>query len=101
MWRAYVEMELGFAEGLRRRWGVLGIDIGNEHQGKGKARAQDEGGNGDRDHTVRGEGHSRTELDDADGDDIARKKILDGAIVKSVVSSAAQGTLLIKHCDRN
>lgn len=36
MWREYVRMKLGFMEGLRRRWDVLGIDVSNA--GKGKAR---------------------------------------------------------------
>ena len=30
MWREYVRMELGFIEGLRRRWDVLGIAVGED-----------------------------------------------------------------------
>jgi hypothetical protein len=32
LWREYVKMELGFMESVRRRWSVLGIEIGEEQQ---------------------------------------------------------------------
>ena len=35
MWSEYVKMELGFVESMRRRWGVLGIEV------KGKEKVVD------------------------------------------------------------
>jgi len=32
LWREYVKMELGFMESIRRRWEVLGIEIGEEQR---------------------------------------------------------------------
>ncbi|KAJ7287382.1 U3 small nucleolar RNA-associated protein 6-domain-containing protein [Mycena rebaudengoi] len=60
LWREYVKMELGFVEGLRRRWDVLGV---NE---KGKGR------------------------DDAETGTAARNAIIDGAIVTSVIDAAVK-----------
>jgi U3 small nucleolar RNA-associated protein 6 len=37
IWVEYVKMELGFVEGLRRRWDVLGIG----EEGKGKEKEKD------------------------------------------------------------
>lgn len=84
-------MELGFIESLRRRWDVLGIDE------KGKKKAVDD------DPSERIMGHSGGEhqkilmeddLDAYEGDEgrAARLQIMDGGIVKSVISSAALGT---------
>ncbi|KAF7790424.1 hypothetical protein EIP86_001379 [Pleurotus ostreatoroseus] len=80
MWREYVKFELGFVEGMRRRWGVLGIEI----KGKGKAR-EDEG--------LEENDVEKMQVDaDGEGDDSeqARKEILQGAIVKSVISHAVK-----------
>jgi len=86
-------MELGFIENLRRRWDILGIN----------------GRSGDKN----GEGGETTDVDDPSlhilpelGETVAvqesveevegtnsRKEIMQGAIVKSVMSSAVQGTL--------
>lgn len=87
MWTEYVKMEMGFVEGLRRRWGILGVDIG---KGKGKGKSVDT------DMDVLGEGGDvqRMEEDvDEEGDqgDAVRREIMEGAIVKSVVSSAVKG----------
>ncbi|KII92126.1 hypothetical protein PLICRDRAFT_103628 [Plicaturopsis crispa FD-325 SS-3] len=86
MWTEYVKMEMGFVEGLRRRWGILGVDIG---KGKGKGKSVDT------DMDVLGEGGDvqRMEEDaDEEGDqgDAVRREIMEGAIVKSVVSSAVK-----------
>lgn len=85
-----MRMELGFIESLRRRWDVLGIDE------KGKKKAVDD------DPSERIMGHSgedqeilmEDDLDAYEGDEgrAARLQIMDGGIVKSVISSAALGT---------
>lgn len=82
MWREYVRMEMGFVEGMRRRWTVLGIH--------------------EEDHPI-AEAETTTEEDMApltpeeiaaekggDEGEKARQAIMDGAIVKSVISSAAK-----------
>ncbi|GJE95014.1 hypothetical protein PsYK624_111930 [Phanerochaete sordida] len=84
MWREYVRFELGFVESMRRRWELLGIDV----NGKGKAKAQEE---------VE-EGMDEREVDqmqmeaDGEGDESeqARREIMQGAIVKSVISNAVK-----------
>ncbi|KAI0044537.1 hypothetical protein FA95DRAFT_1496860 [Auriscalpium vulgare] len=72
MWREYVKMELGFVESLRRRWDLLGIEL----DGKGKGTSPP------------------PPLDDAVDDEVegdaARIEIMNGAIVKSVITSAAK-----------
>ncbi len=71
MWREYVRLELGFVEALRRRWDVLGIslvDQDGESQGERIDRAEEE----------------------AMGD-AARRAIMDGAIVRQAIDSAAKG----------
>ncbi|KXN90172.1 U3 small nucleolar RNA-associated protein 6 [Leucoagaricus sp. SymC.cos] len=71
MWREYVRMELGFIESLRRRWDVLGISLiteGKVEKGKGKAEGEF----------------------DPNESAAARGQIMQGAIVKSVISSAAE-----------
>ena len=60
LWTEYVKFELGFVEGLGRRWGVLGV--------AGGAGTEDE-----------------------DASEEARKEIMEGAIVRAVISEAAQG----------
>ena len=87
MWKEYVKFELGFVESMRRRWDVLGIDV----NGKGKAKAQE---------SVIGmdEGEVEQMQTEADGEgdeaEQARKEIMQGAIVKSVISNAVKGTQL-------
>ena len=85
MWREYVKFELGFVESMRRRWDVLGIDT----NGKGKEKVP---GNAE-------EGMNEGEIEqmqheaDAEGDEAeeARKAIMQGAIVKSVISNGVKG----------
>ena len=82
-------MELGFVESMRRRWGVLGINV----QGKGKGRAQgDEPVDGGMDE---GQVEQMQTSADGEGDDAeqARREIMQGAIIKSVVSNAVKGML--------
>ncbi|KAH9485258.1 U3 small nucleolar RNA-associated protein 6 [Psilocybe cubensis] len=85
MWKEYVKMELGFIESLRRRWDVLGIKLGAKEEEKEDASE-----------LIVGEGISEKEVDktaEMDGEyekEEARRKVMDGAIVASVISSAAQ-----------
>ncbi|KAJ7497093.1 U3 small nucleolar RNA-associated protein 6-domain-containing protein [Mycena latifolia] len=72
LWREYVRMELAFIESLRRRWDVLGLD----QKGKGKEHAD--------------QATEEALAADADQGAEARTAIMDGAIVKSVITSAVQ-----------
>ncbi|CDO69297.1 hypothetical protein BN946_scf184976.g16 [Trametes cinnabarina] len=94
MWREYVRMEMNFVESLRRRWSVLGIDI----KGKGK---DTEKGDGSRRRNANesslgdgnAEGDDGMQVDDEedlDEDETARKEIMEGAIVKAVISNAVK-----------
>ena len=73
MWREYVRLELGFIEAVRRRWGLLGITLDS-----------DDGEGGEQ-----GERVDRAE-EQAMGD-AARRAIMDGAIVRQAIDSAAKG----------
>ena len=97
MWREYARMELGFVESMRRRWGVLGINI--DSKGKGKAASTM-----DVDESVDGamnEGAVEQMQNEADGEgdesDQARREIMQGAIVKSVVSNAVKGLSIYSY----
>ena len=72
MWREYVRLELGFVEAVRRRWGLLGITLDSDdsegEQGERVDRAEEQA------------------MDDA-----ARREIMDGAIVRQAIDSAAKG----------
>jgi U3 small nucleolar RNA-associated protein 6 len=97
MWREYVKMELGFIEGLRRRWDVLGINIAEDGKGKEKALEMPMDLDGD---------DSMVDQMQVDGDtpgndeDKTRQAVMDGAIVKSVLSSAAKGECLARVTSR-
>ncbi|KAI0949728.1 hypothetical protein AcW1_009250 [Taiwanofungus camphoratus] len=101
MWREYVKMELGFVESLRRRWGVLGIDVEeNLSKGKGtdkgKGKGTDDEEDRGSDHEKRGErGDGEMDKMEVDAEEegageAARREIMQGAIVKSVISSAVK-----------
>ena len=77
LWTEYVKMELGFVEGLRRRWDVLGINV--ETQAKGNAKEM----------PLDLEESENQMLVDEDNRD-ATRAIMEGEIVKSVISSAAK-----------
>ncbi|KAG6811996.1 hypothetical protein H0H92_004961 [Tricholoma furcatifolium] len=88
LWREYVKMELGFIENLRRRWEVLGINTTKPSQEKQGTDSVDTSSFimpdvGDTDIP------DEPKEEEADGAD-ARKEILQGAIVKSVMNNAAQ-----------
>lgn len=82
MWTEYVKMELGFVEGLRRRWEVLGIKV--DLKGKGREQLADEGG------------MENMEVDEIEEDsaEAARREIMQGAIVKTVMANAAKGVFV-------
>jgi U3 small nucleolar RNA-associated protein 6 len=73
LWREYVKLELGWVEGLRRRWKVLGVNIGSEPTN---------GGEVDPDALTGGEGSFGP-----DGED-ARKSILSGQLIVLALNSA-------------
>ncbi|KIJ67863.1 hypothetical protein HYDPIDRAFT_107389 [Hydnomerulius pinastri MD-312] len=98
MWREYIRMELGFVEGMRRRWDVLGISTEEEESmpTKGKQAEMD---------VDMEEGGESLIIDESvekppdeviaaekggDEGEAAQKAIMDGAIVKSALSSAAR-----------
>lgn len=82
-------MELGFIEGLRRRWDVLGIEVGAT-DGKAKEMPLDLEGTDAADVS-----DNQMQVDDSDA---TRRAIMDGAIVKSVISSAANCECLVPVC---
>ncbi|TFK94570.1 hypothetical protein K466DRAFT_579822 [Polyporus arcularius HHB13444] len=99
MWREYVRMELGFVESLRRRWNVLGIEVKGKGKQKGASKGKGKEKEGDAEDPYSGLGEvnleeeaDRMEVDgeDVDEDEAARKEVMAGAIVKSVISSAAK-----------
>ncbi|KAI0373390.1 hypothetical protein BV20DRAFT_962522 [Pilatotrama ljubarskyi] len=98
MWREYVKMEMNFIESLRRRWSVLGIEV------KGKGKETDKAAKGKQKKPAEsGDESALEDADDADADgmevdqeeelgedEAARKQIMDGAIVKAVISNAVK-----------
>lgn len=98
MWREYIRMELGFVEGMRRRWNVLGINTKDDLRpqvGKGVDPDIDMGGDDD---TILIDDQGEKPPDEViaaekggDEGEAARKAIMDGAIVMSALSSAAKG----------
>ncbi|TFK54305.1 hypothetical protein OE88DRAFT_1625427 [Heliocybe sulcata] len=95
MWREYLKMEMGWVESVRRRWSVLGLDTkgkGREKRGISRVLAGDSEDVGagfglDEDGMdVDGEG----EKERGDENEEARRQILDGAIVKAVISNAVK-----------
>lgn len=122
MWREYVRMELGFIENLRRRWDILGISYTKGQVNKGKDNAEaiidpsgvislgvfsgvepednDLGMNDGTDETG-----MVTENDGSNRDEgvAAQQEIIDGAIVKTVMTNAIEGlcfTRLLVRCSR-
>ncbi|PCH43573.1 hypothetical protein WOLCODRAFT_50737, partial [Wolfiporia cocos MD-104 SS10] len=93
LWREYVKMELGFVESLRRHWEALGIKIG-EGVGKGKEKARERTAEVEGQGDEMGDGEAErmeAEAEDAGEDgEAARRAIMEGAIVKSIISSAAK-----------
>ncbi|KAI0334977.1 hypothetical protein GY45DRAFT_1351078 [Cubamyces sp. BRFM 1775] len=98
MWREYVRMELNFVESLRRRWSVLGIDVKGKGKESVKPKSISRGGGMDSGEESDLGGQREEDADgmDVDGeeelgeDEAARKQILEGAIVKAVISNAVK-----------
>jgi U3 small nucleolar RNA-associated protein 6 len=92
MWREYVKFELGFVESMRRRWDVLGIGVNRKGKAKANSSAED--------------GMDESEVEkmqveaDAEGDEAeeARRAIMQGAIVKSVITNAVKGMSYLLSC---
>jgi len=79
-------MELGFIESMKKRWGA---ELASEGSGKGKAKESEVDLGMDEVEVVEEEVVEVEE--DVEGEE-ARKEIVGGAIVKSVISSAVKGT---------
>lgn len=88
MWREYVRMEMGFVEGMKRRWTVLGI-----HE-EGHPVAEAETTTAEKDTAPLTPEEIAAEKGGDEGE-MARQAIMDGAIVKSVILSAAKGPFVI------
>ncbi|THH15630.1 hypothetical protein EW146_g4874 [Bondarzewia mesenterica] len=96
MWREYVKMELGFVEGMRRRWDLLGIKLDAKGKGKERDADIDRGDDGEQEHA------EAMDVDDEVDGDAARQEIMNGVIVKSVISSAAKDPEAVKlHATRS
>lgn len=78
MWREYVRMEIGFVEGMRRRWTVLGIH--EEDHPIAEVETTEEALTPEEITAKKG----------GDEGERARQAIMDGAIVKSVILNAAK-----------
>lgn len=67
LWREHVRLELGFIESLRRRWDVLGVNMTSNDEDQAMATPTDS---------------------DVPSSADARKQVLNGAIVQSVIENA-------------
>ncbi|KAH8119014.1 U3 small nucleolar RNA-associated protein 6-domain-containing protein [Phellopilus nigrolimitatus] len=84
LWREYVKMEMGFVEALRRRWGVLGLKVAEEAREDVVERDVEMSGlEGAKAGLVSSEGMD-------EDDEKARMDILNGALVKTVISNAVK-----------
>ncbi|KAF5330694.1 hypothetical protein D9619_006041 [Psilocybe cf. subviscida] len=107
MWTEYVRMELGFVESLRRRWAVLGISVPGDGDAKASASKEDkekkEKKKSDPSNAIMGEkvedelhaGGDAAEAEEmyhekTDAGAEARRAVMDGAIVASVIDSAVK-----------
>jgi len=93
LWREYVRLELGFVEAVRRRWDVLGISLrdDNEESGRGLGVDVDLGGQGQDKNDRGGQGERVDRAEEQVMGDSARRAIMDGAIVRQAIDSAAKG----------
>lgn len=102
LWREYVKMECGFVEGLRRRWSVLGIKIVEKERGKERVREDDGGDEGlmmeglEEGEPAREE---RVRAGPDTDDEGTRNEILNGALVKTVISNAVKCAFTIIQLD--
>ncbi|KAG6821051.1 hypothetical protein H0H93_007941 [Arthromyces matolae] len=94
LWREYVKMELGFIESLRRRWEVLGIGSTKKPSTQGTKNTETAADPSnfiipgiEDEMSAPAEEAQQEEPEGVD----ARKEILEGAIVKSVMDNAVKG----------
>lgn len=98
LWREYVRMELHFIEGMRRRWNILGISINSEKKLVDIDASMDIGMDDAADPIIitddRGETPDEIVAAEKGGDqgETARRAIMEGAIVKSALCSAAKAS---------
>lgn len=100
LWREYVRMELHFIEGMRRRWNILGIGITSEKKPLDIDASMDvdTGMDSAADPNIvtddRGETPDEIVAAAKGGDqgETARRAIMEGAIVKSAMCSAAKAS---------
>ncbi|KAI6169399.1 U3 small nucleolar RNA-associated protein 6-domain-containing protein [Pisolithus thermaeus] len=98
LWREYVRMELHFIEGMRRRWNILGISINSEKKLVDIDASMDTGMDDAADPIIitddRGETPDEIVAAAKGGDqgEAARRAIMEGAIVKSAMCSAAKAS---------
>lgn len=104
MWKEYIRMELGFIEGMRRRWNVLGINTKEDERAQvGKGIEPDIDMDVDEQTVVIDEQRENPPDEviaaekGGDEGEAARKAIMDGAIVKSALSSAAKGVYFMLY----
>ncbi|KAH9961491.1 U3 small nucleolar RNA-associated protein 6-domain-containing protein [Russula dissimulans] len=94
LWREYVRLELGFVESVRRRWDVLGIslrdDVEESGRGLGLDVDVDPGGQGQGKSGQGGQGERVDRVEEEAMGDAARQAIMDGAIVRQAIDSAAK-----------
>jgi len=109
LWREYVRMELGFIENLRRRWDILGISHTKSKTDKGTGTSE---AVIDPSNIISLGGFSSGEPEDnnletnginemvaaepdelnRDENEAAQRQIINGAIVKTVMTNAAECT---------
>ena len=82
-----MRMELGFIESLRRRWDVLGINAGDKRELRAYEDQDAEGS----DLIIQEQGNDNEDTDTEGA--ASRQDIMQGAIVKSVITSAVQGAV--------
>jgi U3 small nucleolar RNA-associated protein 6 len=87
MWKEYVRMEMGFVEGMRRRWTVLGIHEEDHPIAEAETTAKEDMAPLTPEEIAAEKGGDEGER--------ARQAIMDGAIVKSVILSAVKGPSVI------
>ena len=104
MWREYIRMELGFIEGMRRRWNVLGINTKEDEEAQVSKSVEADMDMDGIDETAIIDEHRERPPDEViaaekggDEGEAARKAIMDGAIVKSALSNAAKGVYFMAY----
>lgn len=83
LWREMVRLEIGFVNVVRKRWEILGLATGMEYDGEDFSRVKVDAAIQD--------GSLKVADDDADDDEKARRAVLGGALVKTVISNAVKG----------